>query len=401
MILKINLHSITGNRKPIFMVQAQTLFWGIFLFGLGFLNLHAQSEEGPIPLENARLYLAREPDTSGILMVGGYLDTYWAYYGDTANTNGYHTFPTISPRSKQLGLNMIQAQLKYRSGFARANLAIHGGDIPRAAWSGDFNFIQEANVGFKFAPKIWLDAGFFKTHIGYESILPRDNFTISLATTTFYEPYFLSGAKVTWMAGKNWSLQANLFNEFNGFVDVNGSPAGGMSLYWEPTKDWVLGLNQITSNEKTKEAGLPKLRAYQNLVTYRKFTKTEWVGEVNFGFQSNTGLTDSLGTAKMFSALLAGKYKFTRRYAVSGRYEFFYDPEEILTGAVYNASHQLVGLVISGFTLCGEFKPTEKSFFRVEARELITTHSDEDIFYNNQQSSRNRLECHLAMGVWF
>lgn len=363
--------------------------------------LLGQSEELPVPVENARLYISREPDTSGNLTIGGYADAYWGFYRDTANPSGYHKFPTVSPRSGQPGLNMIQAQLRYRSPFARASLAIHGGDIPAAAWSGTFNYIQEANVGIRLASRLWLDGGFFKTHIGYESIMPKDNFTISLATTTFYEPYYLSGAKITWMAGKHWSIQGNIFNEFNGFVDVNGSPAGGLSFYWEPGKDWLLGVNQITSNENRSQADLRKLRAYQNVVMYRKLERTEWVGEINTGFQENSRLGDSTQNALMVSMLVAGKYKFSRRYALSGRYEFFYDPDEILTGNVFNAQHQLVGLVISGFTLCGEFKPTDKSFLRIEGRELITTHSDEDIFFRNGHSSNNRFECHLAMGVWF
>lgn len=364
-------------------------------------HVTAQSEELPIPIENARLYISREPDSSGSLMIGGFCDAYLGWYKDTANTSGYHSFPTVSPRSGQLGLNMIQAQLKYRGPFARASLALHGGDIPQAAWSKDYNYIQEANVGIRVASKWWLDGGFFKTHIGYESILPKDNFTISLATTTFYEPYYLGGAKLTWMAGDKWSVQANIFNEFNGFIDLNNSPAGGLSFYWEPKSNWVISFNQITSDERSNHFQDHKFRYYQNLLTYRKLTKTEWVIETNYGYQENSKLQDSTRSAFMLSMLAAGKYKINRRYAISGRYEFYYDPDEILTGVVYNEDHQMIGLVISGFTLTGEFKPTDKSYLRAEIRELVTTHADEDIFYYQGKSSHQRTELHLAMGVWF
>lgn len=373
---------------------------GVLLLVYSF-QAKAQSEELPIPIENARLYISREPDSSGSLMIGGFCDAYLGWYRDTANASGYHSFPTVSPRSGQLGLNMVQAQLKYRGTFARASLALHGGDISSSAWSTDYNYIQEANVGIRLTSKWWLDGGFFKTHIGYESILPKDNFTISLATTTFYEPYYLSGAKLTWMAGNNWSVQANIFNEFNGFVDLNKSPAGGMSFYWEPKTNWVVSLNQIASDESNKFSSNRKFRYYQNLVTYRKLAKTEWVVEGNWGYQENSKLQDSTQFAFMASMLAAGKYKLNRHYAISGRYELYYDPDEILTGAVYNKDHQLVGLVISGFTLCGEYKPTDKSYLRAEIRELITTHSDEDIFFYQGKSSQQRTELHLAMGVWF
>jgi len=146
---------------------------------------------------------SQEYDSTGKWTLSGYIDTYISHYSDTVNSNGFVKFPTIAPRNNQFGLNIIQLSAKYQAKSFRATTTLFTGDCPKAAWSSDFNAIQEANLGFKLCRKLWLDMGFFRTHIGLESIQPRENMTLSLATTTYFEPYFLSGAKSLWKCRLN------------------------------------------------------------------------------------------------------------------------------------------------------------------------------------------------------
>ena len=134
-----------------------------------------------------------EYDTTGKVTLSGYVDTYYSYYTDSSSASGFSKFPTIAPRNNQVGINMLQLSAKYESSQFRGTVTLFGGDCPQASWSSYLNFIQEANAGFRVVKKLWLDAGFFRTHIGLESIQPRENMTMSLATTTYFEPYFLSG----------------------------------------------------------------------------------------------------------------------------------------------------------------------------------------------------------------
>ena len=177
-----------------------------------------------------------EYDTTGRLQINGYLDIYYAYYSDSTNANGYSKFPTIAPRNNQIGLNILQLSVKYNSNLFHGTITIFGGDCPKSSWSEHLNFIQEANIGFKVVKKLWLDAGFFRTHIGLESIQPRENITMSLATTTYFEPYFLSGLKLTWQQSEKLAFQINSFNSFNQFIESNKNKAFGMSVAYSPTK---------------------------------------------------------------------------------------------------------------------------------------------------------------------
>ena len=71
---------------------------------------------------------------------------------------------------------MLNAQ--YDGEKVRGIVTLHFGDIPKATWSGTYNYIMEAHAGVRLCKKLWLDAGFFRTHFGTEGLLPKENFLV-------------------------------------------------------------------------------------------------------------------------------------------------------------------------------------------------------------------------------
>jgi hypothetical protein len=248
--------------------------------------------------------------------------------------------------------------------------------------------------------KLWLDAGFFRTHFGLESIQPRENMTISLATTTYFEPYFLSGAKLTWQQSDKLAIQLNAFNSFNQFVETNKNKAVGLSIAYNPSSNLTTSFSTIVCDESLQGSFRKQLRWYNNLCVVYKTNR--WVVglENNFGMQQNSKLTDTSATATMFSSLLAVKYRITPKWASYLRGEVFFDPDEILTGPVQNEDHQLVGIDLTGGTVGFEFKPIPNSYFRIEGRYLFTR-PEETIFTMNGVYSNQRYEIITALGLWF
>ena len=55
-----------------------------------------------------------EYDTTGKVLLSGYVDAYYAHYSDSSSSDGYSKFPTCAPRNNQLGINMLQLSAKYR-----------------------------------------------------------------------------------------------------------------------------------------------------------------------------------------------------------------------------------------------------------------------------------------------
>lgn len=375
----------------------------IFILSLSTFNLIAQEikrDSTDLTFTGTKVNpYSQEFDTTGKIIFSGYCDTYFASYTDSSY-NGYQKFPTASPRNNQFGLNILQFSAKYQSEKFRGVATIFYGDIPKSAWSNYLNFIQEANMGFKLSKRIWLDAGYFRTHIGLESIQPRENIAISFATTSYFEPYYMSGAKLTFEKSEKWTFQLNAFNGFSTFEETNNKKAYGFSTVYTPNKKLNVTLSTLLTDESPQYYPNHQLRSYTDLIAVYKTNRITLGGELNFGYQENSGLVDSTKSAIMFSSLLAAKYRITEKYAGYLRCEYFYDPNEILTGKVLNDQNQYVGLEIGGLTIGFEYKPIPNSYFRIEGRMLKTSVSNEIIFQNNGKSSNSRGEILIGLGVW-
>lgn len=343
---------------------------------------------------------SQEFDSTGKIHVSGYVDTYYSYYSDTLSADGYAKFPTSAARNNQIGLNIIQLSAKYQSKKMRGVVTLFYGDVPLSAWSARLNLIQEANVGFNIYKKLWIDAGYFRTHIGLESIQPRENITSSFATTTYFEPYFLSGAKLTWQESEKWTFQTAIFNGFNTFIETNNNKAFSASIAFIPSSKWSHSLTSMVSDEYPKGSSQTHYRVYTNYVGVFKTSRVTLGLEGNFGTQQHSQLKDSTKTAIIYSGIIALKYRLTPKHGVYSRLELFSDLDEVLTGPIQNDNHTLTGLDIFGVTLGYEFKPIPNAFFRIESR-YLNTKSDEKIFYHNKQSTHIRWEGIASIGLWF
>lgn len=332
--------------------------------------------------------------------LSGYVDAYYALYSDEAAPGQYQKFPTAAPRNHAFSLNMVQLSGHYRNDRLRAAFTLHYGDIPDAAWSPVYNMVQEANAGLRLLPKVWLDAGLFRTHLGFESIQPRENITTSIATTTYFEPYYLSGAKLSVQLSNKLTVQANVFNGFNTFIETNHNKAVGFSAVYEFTRNFIATYNNLYCDE-SKIGERSRNRLYHNFYLAYRSPRWDIGAEYNFGSQQHSKLNDSNATAYMMSALAAIKYKMKQgRYAVYARGEIFEDSDEILTGPVENANHALVGINLWGVTAGLEYKPLPNSYIRLEGRGLVTTKS-ELIFVQKGDYVNQRYEGILSFGVWF
>src|ERR1035437_320389 len=99
---------------------------------------------------------------SSKIEISGYVDAYYGFYTDSVGTGNYQKFPSVSPRSNQFGLNVAMITAKYSAEKVRGTVTLHYGDVPRSAWSTNYNFIQEANVGIRLHKTLWLEGGFFR-----------------------------------------------------------------------------------------------------------------------------------------------------------------------------------------------------------------------------------------------
>jgi hypothetical protein len=326
------------------------------------------------------------------LTISGYLSAYIAHYDDEITKGEFVQFPTICPRNDQFGLNMAMISMEYRSRNLRSNLVFHYGDIPASSWPAEFNLIQEAHAGFRIYKNLWLDAGFFKTHIGLESFQPRENVTSSMAILTFYEPYYLSGAKLTYELSSKFLVQLNAFNGYNEYIDNNKNKALGFSAVYNPIENLSITYNFLTCDETPDNQPVKHQRYYNNLYATLKMRKLDVGIEMNYGLQDRTLISDPTKQASMKSGLIVVEYNINPKFSIYAREEYFSDPNKILS------FDNNIGNYIYGTTGGIEIKPYKNIALSLESRML---HSDNLIFKQGSFYTNQRLEFIACMDVWF
>jgi hypothetical protein len=348
--------------------------------------------------------LSQTKDSTAAFKIGGYVDAYYAYYTDSVGANHVQQFPVISPKSNQFGLNIAQITASYTSQKVRFVATLHYGDIPASAWSPVYNMIQEANAGVRITKKIWVDAGFFKTHIGTEALLPKDNIASSLSMITFYEPWFQAGVKLSYQPNENLLICLHALNGYNTFVDNNQKKSFGLAVsYAFGDKGSNIGYYNLIGDESPEGTKTNHLRFLNNLVlTYQATTKLKAVVGVDYVTQKNSDLTDSTKSAAVFSAIFTLRYQLKPKFAIYGRYESFSDREGFLTGVQVDAKGKRTGYISNGGTAGIEFKPFENAYIRLEGR-YLEMQQDQKIFHNagSSTNTNSRIEGMVNIGVWF
>jgi hypothetical protein len=326
------------------------------------------------------------------LLIGGYICTYYAYYTDETKNNGFVQIPVMAPRSEEFGLNMALISMQYTSKNVRGNLGIHFGDIPKAIWPAELNMIQEANGGMRLFKKLWFDAGVFRSHVGVESIQPRENIASSITLVNNYEPYYFSGAKLTYNFNSKFSLQVNAFNSFNVIVDNNKDKLIGISLVYSPNDNFSLTYNFLTGDETPDSVKLRHRRFYNNIYATYKWKKLSFAAEANYGLQENSLLKDSLGTATAYSGIIIAKYQYIKQSYIYIRGEYLSDPDAFLTGSLNFGDN------VMGTTVGLEYKPYKNIALSLEGRVL---QSDKTVFRENNYKTNQRYECIVCLDVSF
>ncbi|MFI5134431.1 MAG: outer membrane beta-barrel protein [Chitinophagales bacterium] len=330
----------------------------------------------------------------------GYADAYFAYYTDSVGSGDYQKFPSVSPRSNQFGLNVAMASVKYNSDRVRATIALHYGDIPKSAWSSDFNFIQEANAGIRLCKSFWIDGGFFRTHIGTEGLFPRENITSSVAVVTYFEPYYEAGFKFSYAPADKISLNLFLLNGYNLYIDNNKKKSLGFLGTYAINDHVSIGYDNYLGDDSPEGDTSKHFRFYNNAFLNFEKNKIRILTGADFCIHQNGSIENPSKSASMFGGVFDIRYAATKMFDVYGRAEIYQDADGFLSGVFLDKSNHFTGLKIWGATLGAEFKPTENSYVRLEGRDLIAN-SDQEIFYWNGSPTNTRLEVMINFGVWF
>lgn len=334
------------------------------------------------------------------LELSGYADTYFSYFSNEMEPNALQPFTTASPRSKRFGLNVAQIGLSYSAEKVRGNFMLHWGDIVQATWSQEFTNLQEANIGIRLVDNWWIDAGFFTTHIGTESFLPKNNLLSSTSAATYNEPFFQAGAKLSYEGSNKWNAELWVVNGYNYFLDKNDAKSIGVLFSYNFSENTSLTYTNLFGKESLDNSEENQFRTYHNLYLNRNLNE-HWylILGGDFSTQSNSKLADPGETAIMYNALVTLRYQFIQQWSLTGRAELFNDKDGYISGLVPKRNNQLGGMELWGLTLGSEFKPMQNTYIRGEVRYLNL--ENQTTLFAGDLDSNKRWEINFTMGYQF
>lgn len=332
--------------------------------------------------------------------LSGYIDTY--YSRDNDNDHTIDRFPGISAYRDEYRLNIVQLSAKYSKENVRGNITFQYGDIPDLFYPEKQRLIPEANVGFSpwenNGKSIWIDAGYFITHIGTETIRPMENTFSSYAMASFYEPLPQAGVSISY-SSRRFNGALHVVNGYSVLGDNNKSKSIGLALTYWPFKNVSFSYNNLGGNESV-DLDNQKLRLYNNFIIKGYFWDN-WSLIVNSDFciQQNSKLDDTTSLGTMVGGFLTVKYTFNNpKFSLAYRGEYFMDFDGILS-PIYDVpgTANRTGLMIFGPSLAFEYKPMPNAYVRIEGRYLKTLR-DLRIFSDEKDY---RIDGNVTMGVGF
>ncbi len=334
----------------------------------------------------------------GRLTMNAYFDAYYSVFTDDLPLNEFQQYTTVSARDNQIGINAVQLGINYTNAFVRGVLTLHYGDIAKATWSEDFEMVQEGYAGIRLTEGLWLDAGFFTTHVGTESFLPKNNLLSSTAVATYIGPFYQSGARLSWEGGERFQAAFHVINGYNQFLDRNRAKSYGVYLSYDFNEEFSLTYASMLGRESEEDAPRDQYLVYQNV--YGTWQSGLWqvIAGGDVAFQSNSAIDDPGESAAMVNFLTTVRYQVAQDFSVTGRFELYDDPDGFLSGT-FPAEGSTRGLSMTGYTAGVEYRPFTTSFLRAETR-YIRTMDDLDIFTDAEATGPDRWEFMITLGVY-
>ena len=344
---------------------------------------------------------AQKLDTVSTFSITGYVDAYYAYYSDSVGPGKIQKFGSTSPRSNSPSLNIAQLTMQYNADKIRGTVALHFGDIPAATWApAPYNNMMEAHVGVKIYSKLWIDAGFFRTHLGTEYLLPVENITSSVAVGTYYEPFYESGLRLNFDPSTKLEINLFLLNGYGMFIDNNNKKSFGMGVTYAFNDNLNIGYTNYIGDDTPPGVAGGHLRIAQNAFLNYQHKKLKIQVGGDYYMQQNSDLATGTKYANMYSALATARYQLLNKLAVYARGEVFNDPDGFMSTIITDYNGKKTGYKLWGVTAGVEYKPTAESYVRLEGRRLQMD-QDQYIYYHDGEYYNYRYEVMVNAGVTF
>lgn len=329
--------------------------------------------------------------------VSGFADVFYSYDFNQPTGKFRQPFLYNHNRHNEFNLNLGLIKVSLEEKRYRGNIALQAGTYVQDNYANEqlaLKFIHEANAGVSLNKKntIWLDAGIFASHIGFEGAVSSDNWTLTRSLLAENSPYYLAGAKLSYEPIDSLKLTVLICNGWQriGRVQGNSLPSFGTQLAFKPGKKISFNWSTFIGTEDPDTSR--RMRYFNNV--YAQFDLTKKAGLI-LGFDLGLQQTKKGSAAYNYwcSPVLIGKYTLNDKWAIAMRGEYYSDPSSVIIPTV-----SINGFSVFGASLNVDYSLSKNVSCRVEGRWL---NSSNKIFVVGNTFDRNNFFVTGSMAIRF
>lgn len=254
-----------------------------------------------------------------------HVEAFYAYDNGIPGKDKRQDFFFNHNRHALPAVNLTVGKLTYQKDRFKANLAVLAGTYSTDNYAAEpplLRHLLETNVAYRLHQKeeLWLEAGIFPSHIGFESAFSFDNATLSRSILAENSPYFLSGAQLKY-SKNNWLAAISMLNGWQRIrlVREQRLPALGTQLNrtWQ---NWTFNWSSFTG-----------LNAPDSTRMWRTFHNTYAIWKPNERFSAILGFDigwqkQATGMATWYSPICMSRYNIRPNWFIASRIEYYHDP---------------------------------------------------------------------------
>ncbi len=327
-------------------------------------------------------------NTPSPLIFGAYAETYYSYDFNNLINNTKSPFLFSFNKNNEASVNLAFLKGSYVTDRVRANLALAAGTYMNANYGaepGILGNLFEGNAGIKLSRgnNLWLDVGVFPSHIGFESAMGKDNWTLTRSMMAEHTPYFESGAKISYTSDTNkWFLSALVLSGWQRIKPMDGNtlPAFGTQITYKPSPRVTLNSSTFLGSDKPDSAR--QMRYFHNFYATYKLTDV-LAAAIGFDIGIEQRSKHSSEMNIWFNPTTILRYVPTIKTAVAIRAEYYDDKHGVII-----ASNTTNGFKTWGLSANFDYNISNRLLWRIEARALqsrdeIFTAKDGSTNYSN------------------
>ena len=316
------------------------------------------------------------------LTFNAYAELYYSYdFAKPANSEK-PDFIYNHKRHNEINANLIILNTKYSATNIRANLGLMAGNYSRYNLSAEPRWarhLYEANIGVKLSKEInlWLDAGVLPSHIGFESAISANCWTLTRSILAENSPYYETGIRFGYSTKKgNLNLAFLVLNGWQRIKRLNliQKPSFGIQVNYKPSEKLLLNYSNFTGTDV--QNNFNALRTFHNL--YMQYDMSKKLGMIA-GFDIGTDKYNTTDYGIWYSPVLIMRYSASEQIKLALRGEYYNDKNRIII-----PTNNLNGFRASGISGNFDYQIGKKLQFRIEGKVYIAADRE---FSNNSNKN--------------